>query len=218
MSPAVVAIRSREEREKLFRFRYRIYVEEKGLRPAEADHTRRQLHDWLDEYSASYALFDGTEVTGSLRVTFLIDVPDPAPLVARYEMAPALAAFGPDAVCTTSRFMLDRRFARGKGMRNLVQAAYRDALARGVRLNYGDCGPELVAFYEHLGYRTYGGPFTDPSYGPKVRLLMLLRDGERLRHVRSPLAQPSAEFPQDVLARTWFERTYGDAAPDARAP
>jgi hypothetical protein len=85
-------------------------------------------------------------------------------------------------------------------------------MARGVRLNFGDCGQELVAFYEHLGYRTYGGLFIDPSYGPKVRLLMVLRDREHFRQVRSPLAQAALDFPQDESASAWFERTYGQSA------
>jgi hypothetical protein len=200
------------DRLELFRFRYRVYVAEQRLSPSGADHVARTLEDDLDRCSASYALWNGSGVVGSSRVTYLADVPDAAALVAKFRMDPALAAFGPSALCTSSRFMFTIRFAASKGMFRLMAAAYRDAAARGVRLIYGDCSPSLLSFYLHLGYRTYSSPWYDTSYGWKVPLLMLGRDHQWLQHCRSPLATLAAGYPEDLEARGWFERTYGRAA------
>lgn len=54
MSLGVRPAVSAGDRHALFRFRYRIYVEEHGLCPREADHTAKVLYDELDDYSVSY--------------------------------------------------------------------------------------------------------------------------------------------------------------------
>lgn len=197
----------------LFHFRYRVYVEEQRLSPSGSDHGRKWLRDRLDEYSTSYGLWHGDEVVGSLRLTYLADVPDIGQLIEKFEMGPALDHFGLSALCTSSRFMFDARFASSKGMFRVMAAAYRDAIARGVRLVYGDCSAALLPFYRHLGYRAYARPFDDPSYGVKMPLLMLGRDQKWLRQVQSPLARLAKLYPDDCEAREWFDRTYETSQP-----
>jgi CRP-like cAMP-binding protein len=205
---SVAPARTDAERERVFRFRYRIYVEELGLSPPEADHAGRRLRDRLDDDGVSFALADGEDVVGSLRVLRLSDVSDPAPLVAKFGLEPAIEAFGPEAIATTSRFMLDPRLRHGTAVFRLMQAAY-EAFPE-ARLNYGDCSPHLVPFYEHLGYRRYTRAYDDTAYGFKVPILMLLRDRERFERVRSPLARLARERPDDAAARAWFASTYPD--------
>jgi hypothetical protein len=86
-----------------------------------------------------------------------------------------------------------------------MEAAYKDAKRLGVRLNYGDCSPNLIPFYEHLGYRAYGPWFEDPEYGVKSPLLMLVGDRDRFRQVGSPLRRVADRYPDDAEARDWFE-------------
>jgi CRP-like cAMP-binding protein len=195
-------------RARIFAFRYRIYVEEMALETPEADHARRWLRDALDDDSTSYALLRDGEVAGTLRVTRLAALADPSQLVARFEMQPALDAFGAGAICTTSRFMLDPKLRGGTAILRLMAAAYRDGRAAGMRLNYGDCSPHLVPFYEHLGYRRYTRAYNDTAYGFKVPILMLAGDLARFERVRTPLLRLARDHPDDAEARAWFERTY----------
>lgn len=208
MSIRVAAAQSAEERAQIYAFRYRIYVEEMGLHPPGADHERRQLADEYDPYGISYALIDDGEIVGSLRCLFVDQVPDPAPLVKKFQMQPALRAFGPSAIATTSRFMLDPRLRHGTAILRLIQAAYDDAHRRGIRLNYGDCSPHMLEFYEHMGYRRYTRAYNDTFFGFKLPILMLVGDKELFAQVRSPLGRLAAGYPDDVEARDWFARTY----------
>jgi CRP-like cAMP-binding protein len=123
-------------------------------------------------------------------------------------MEPAIAAMGRSAICTTSRFIIHPRLRMGLSIYRLMEHAYEDGMARGIRLNYGDCSPHLLPFYEHLGYRRYTDAYNDTAYGFKVLILMLGRDQQRLARMRSPLAHVAARFPDDPEARDWFERTY----------
>ena len=210
MGVSVEAAESAAARARIFAFRYRIYVEEMGLESPEADHARRWLRDPLDDCSTSWALVRDGEVAGALRATWLADVPDPAPLVAKLAMEPVLAAFGPAAVCTTSRFMLDPRIRHGTVILRLMAAAYRAAQAHGVRFNYADCSPHLLPLYEHLGFRRYTRAVNDTAYGFKIPILMLLGDRARFARVRTPLARVAADYADDGEARAWFERAYAD--------
>ena len=97
MSLTVIRARSESEREKIFHFRYRVYVDELHFSPPGADHERKRLWDPLDDVSVSHALLDGGEVVGSLRVTFLEELPDPEPLIQKFSLQPAIAAFGRSA-------------------------------------------------------------------------------------------------------------------------
>lgn len=211
MGLTITQARAEADREKIFAFRYHVYVEELGLSPPAADHARKRLWDPLDEVSVSHALLDGEEIVGSLRVTFLDDVPDPAPLIEKFALEPAIAALGRSAICTTSRFILHPQLRHGMAIFRLMEAAYEDALTRGnFRLNYGDCSPHLLPFYEHMGYRCYTRAYNDTAYGFKILILMLGRDQQRFERVRSPLSRVAARYSDDPEARAWFERTYPD--------
>jgi hypothetical protein len=201
---------SEAEREAVYRFRYHVYVEEMGLSPPEADRARKRLADPLDEVAFSYALIEGGDVVGALRVVVMTDVRDKAPLVEKFRMEPALDAFPESAVWTTSRFMLDPKRRHGTAIFRLMEAAWTDSVARGARLNYGDCSPHMVPFYEHLGYRRYTRAYNDTAYGFKVPILMLVRDRQRFERVRSPLSRLATQQPDDAEARAWFERTYAE--------
>lgn len=204
MPSTVVRVQTDADQEKVYQFRYRIYVEELGYSPPGADHARKRLTDELDPYSRSYALIQDGNLVGCVRATVLAELPDPTPLVVKFRMEPALATFGISGICTTSRFMFDTKHRGRKGMVQLMEAAYRDARERNIRLNYGDCDPALLSFYRHLGYRPCGPPFCDPHHGLKVPILMLLGDQEYFAQVRSPLARIASEFPDDAVARGWL--------------
>jgi len=210
VSITVAAAQSAAERADVYAFRYRIYVEELGLAPPGADHERRQLADEYDEFGLSYALLQDGAIVGSLRCLFIDDIPDPRALIAKFHMETALSAFGASAIATTSRFMLDPRLRHGTAILRLIQAAYDDAQRRGVRLNYGDCSPHMLEFYEHMGYRRYTRAYNDTFFGFKLPIVMLIGDQQLFKRVQSPLGRLAAAYADDVEAREWFARTYPD--------
>lgn len=211
MELTVTTVRSMAERERLAEFRYRIYVEELGMTPPAADRRRRRLWDEQDEVSTSFVLVqeDG-EILGSLRLTHLDDVQDPRPFERKFELAPALAHFGSTAVVMTSRFIVDKRVQHGRRIFELMESCFDAAVARGAKLNYGDCSPVLLPFYEHMGYRRYARTYNDPAYGFKYPILMLLADGEQFRRVRSPLLRAASKYPREPELGAWFESMYPD--------
>lgn len=212
MTIKVFMARTEEEREKVYRFRYRIYVEEHGLHPPEADHARKRLCDSHDPFSVAYGLIDESgNVLGSLRCIYMTAVPDPAPFIAKFRMEPAIRAFGLPALGTTSRFMLDPKLRQRLAVLPLMKAAYDDGRAGGIRVNYGDCSPHMLPFYESMGYRRYIAPYNDTAYGFKLPILMLIGDRQHFHAVRSPLARVADAYADDPEARAWFAAAYPDS-------
>lgn len=209
MGLRVTKVRSAAERDRLFEFRYRIYVEEARIPTSQADHATRRLKDPLDECSTSYVMLDEEQIAGELRVTWLGDVPEPTEITRTFGMRPAIDAFGPEAICKTSRFILDPKWRQGTAIYLLMETAYEEGWTQGGRLNYGDCSPHLLPFYEHLGFRRYTGAFEDPDYGFKFPILMIA-DLDYFRRARSPLARVAKRLGEDREACEWFAQTYPD--------
>lgn len=207
--------RTPREVSKVCELRYRVYVEELQIPTPEADHESRWVRDRVEDNSVSFAAWKDGEAIGSLRLTCLSDLPDPQKQLARMHMHPAFGAFGLDAICTTSRFMLDPRIRNGRLIYPLMKAVYDHARNRGIRLNYGDCSPHHLPFYQHLGFRIYERGFDDPAYGYKLPLLMLMGDRQEFRRRRTPLARAARDYPDDHEALQWFNATYAGAKPAA---
>ncbi len=208
MAVSVELARDAASRSRAWAFRYRIYVEEMGFDTPEADHGRRELRDELDDSSESWSLLEDDELLGTLRVTRLDALPDAGWLLERFALEPALRDFSAKEICFTSRFMLHPRVRRGTAILRLMRAVYADGRQSGLRLNYGDCSPHLLPFYEQLGYRRYRRAFNDSIYGFKVPILMVAGDRVHLERVRSPLARSARDHADDAAARAWFGRCY----------
>ena len=210
-------IENEAEREAIYAFRYQVYVEELGMTKV-ADHYKKWLHDEYDEQSITFAVFEDDRIVGSLRCIILDEVGDASPLIEKFEMSNALERFGPKRIVTTSRFMITPRLRNTRAVYYLMREAFVEAQRRGIRLNFGDCSPHLLPFYEQLGYRRYRDGFTDTVFGYKLPIVMLVRDQMYMQRVRSPLAGIIPEEDDDVEARAWFAETYPDFVNPLSAP
>ncbi len=178
-----------EEREEIFKFRYRVYAQElrKGL--AGIDHARKRYADELDEHGFLLYARDQVsgQIVGTVRRNDLAGGRLPAKLAERLHLGPMIEAFGEDRVSYSSAFMVDPTF-RGRTVASLLaMGSYRDGVNRGVFLDVCIAELGLVHLYHQLGYRTYGAPFrTYQGGGLRVPLVLCAFDGPWLEKVESP--------------------------------
>ena len=69
-----------------------------------------------------------------------------------------------------------------------------------------------------MGYRRYTRPWNDEAYGFKLPIVMLGRDQDWFRRVRSPLLRSALKLPHDGEAREWFEAAHGAVVECESAP
>lgn len=215
-----------EEKERLYRFRYDIYVEELGKSGvAAADHSSRLLVDEYDDMARQFYVETGDQITACLRTLMTGsregDHAIPEVLGATYHVEPFLD-FSPKArISFSSRLMVSAGQRGSAALHLMLSQAYEVALDQGVMFDFCHCAPALVELYEHLGYRRYAPNFADPEVGYRVPLVLLLRDADHLRAIRSPFwrklrdrpnlwhsdsvgAWLRAEFPMSATVSEWL--------------
>lgn len=180
------------ERADVYRFRYDIYVREMGkVDLEEADHGQRWIKDDQDDDAILYVarVIDAQgcpgPIVGTLRtVTGATGFPNALRALDGFHR---FETFGPEALSFTGRLMVAPGRRGGAAMPALVNRAFADGLDSPVQFDFCICTPGLVDLYEHLGYRRFTGNLGDPVLGYMVPMVLVLRDGDHLRTIRSPL-------------------------------
>lgn len=177
------------EREAVYRFRYKVYIEELHYN-YEADHERRWLKQPEDELPETTLLYTGgaEEVTSSVRVRAWApgQVPPDVFQAISLERFPGVERLN---VAHIGRLMI-RRTLRGKlVLPSLLAGGYEFLVGqRGADLAFLDCVPGIVRHYRQLGARPYGGRVIDLGYSPGIPLVIVLSDHDHLKRSGSVVA------------------------------
>jgi GNAT superfamily N-acetyltransferase len=178
---------TRADLEKIYRFRYLIYVEEMGRMQRYADHARRRIQDPLDEGGVNLAAFRGEEVVGVVRINCPRDSD-----VGDYERFYHLSSVGQDHPAHTSittRLMISPEYRRGRLAVRLAMAIYEYGTVRGIRWSFIDCNAHLIPFFRGLGYVEHIPPADHPEYGSVTLMRLDGLDRGHLEAVRSPFCR-----------------------------
>ncbi|MEO0399223.1 MAG: GNAT family N-acyltransferase [Pseudomonadota bacterium] len=169
----------------LYRFRYKIYVEEMGRPQTYADHAAKTVKDPLDSFAREAVAFNDDEIIGCVRGNYLRDGD-----AGEYEAFYALDALTPaerekTSICT--KVMVDKPYRGTSLAMKLLFLQYRMALDAGMDICIVDCNPPIDRQNARLGFK----PLFEkdhPEYG-RVHVMRLdMRDEAHLQAIRSPLA------------------------------
>lgn len=169
--------------DRLFTFRYRIYVEEMGRKQKYADHARRLIQDPLDATAHNVVALDGQgQIAGCVRLNLCRDGGTDY-----YESLTRMEDVGSDhpyhtSLCT--RLMVAPEFRKSPLAARLACACYDIAMAQGVVWNFVDCNEHLVPFFRRLGYRFTHRAFHE-EYGDVIVMRLNLQDIDGLHAMQS---------------------------------
>ncbi len=188
-----------EELEKVYRFRYKIYVEEMQRPQADADHECKRIEDKLDNSAYNLAAFKGADIVGVVRVN-LPQFGD----VGYYEQLYEMGCVGADHPLFTSvitRLMINFELRNGTLAVRLACACFELGMRHQIKWAFIDCNEHLVDFFLSLGYVRYIAPKQHPDYGWVTPLRFDCTNGEYLKKCRSPLRTyfDTVEKPRYVL-------------------
>ena len=177
--------RSPSELEQVFKFRYRIYVEEMHRKQKHADHVRKEIRDPLDDFAANFSAWDATgKLVGVLR-TNRAKAGDLGAYECFYEMNAACSAH-PDRTSITTRLMILPE-CRGSSLAiEMAVSAYDHGLEQGVTHNFIDCNDYLVPFFKGLGFVQYLPKKYHEEYGAVTCMRLNVFDREHLERISSP--------------------------------
>ena len=198
---------SDEDRERIFRFRYDVYVTEMGKSPAEADHQEKIIRDELDDGAHLLYAEDEGQIVGTVRLNCRSKKKFPDVWEQRYDLANFAPSFG-DHISMTSRMMVAKDYRGSSVPAALVGAVYSAGREMGSKFDFCNCAPSLLEFYEQIGFRRFTDGFMDEDNGYHVPLVMLVRDTQYLRQVRSPLYRVARNFEHEPETGEWFQETF----------
>ena len=178
---------SQEEKEAIYRFRYRIYIEELNKTHINADHNRRLLYDEGDEDATLYyALNDDKKIVGTVRG---IDGTKkiPAEIIDLFGINTFEQSFALGELAVVDRLMVDSDYRNLRLGHELMVATFVEGLRIGTKVGFLICDEALLPVYLHYGWLSYGKPLRLSNGKMRYRLLCFLQDRRHLKKVRSPL-------------------------------
>jgi hypothetical protein len=207
---------TKKDKEKVYRFRYQIYVEEMRKLITKVDHRSRLLRDDMDDWGDLFFVRAGSEIIGTVRLHVGVKSDFPialqeAFLMDRFDMFPGEES-RPARMSFVSKAMVDPRY-RGSQAFYLLNSVYYDAVRRqAVQFHFCGGAANMVAMYEQLGYRRYKSNFPVPDYGYMVPMVHITQDIDHLRRVRSPLWRNARKLENSPAAAEWFAGQFPEAS------
>ena len=178
--------RTREDKERVYRFRYRFEAKAPACLQRNADHGCERIHDDLDSTAANLVAMRDSETVGAIRVNYAwrsalgihADF---------YRMREAAGADHPSRSCVISRLVVDTASRGSKLGYHLCAAAYKHALERDARIAFLSCSDDLIFYFSVLGFKGYMGRARHQELGEVLPMKLDLLDEKYLMMIRSPL-------------------------------
>ncbi len=181
--------------EKLFRFRYDIYVEEMGRTQKYADHDRRMIVEPFDSTGRNFIALHRGKIVGCIRSNLGIDT-DFGDYVDLYQMQ-RVGPYFPRFCNVNTKLMVAPEWRRSGLMIRVASTAYEYVRRQGMVCDFIDCNPPLEKQFYRFGYRDYCGRINHPEYGDVLPMLLLGVDLAHLESCRSPLAEIERTLERD---------------------
>jgi hypothetical protein len=203
----IAIAQTEDEKRAVYRFRYRIYVEEMGKYRSVADHAQRMFYEPCDAHSRIFYGTENGEVVATARATWGGDAPLPQRMIEQYQLAPFLAEVPESAISVGERGMVVPQLRGTDLFLRLIGASLRFANEHRIQLCFGDCEPHLLNLYLGLGQRTYSKKnVNSPEAGYLIPILFVPEDVAYLRRINSPLLEYVKDFGSEARIPACVER------------
>ena len=204
--------RTEEEKSDVYRFRYRIYVEEMGKLPA-VQGREALLYDELDEWGMLLYARAGSEMIGTMRVNIGTMEQFPPGWQASLSLERFRRFYDKDSkplFSYSSKFMIAPRYRNSAISYLLPSRGYELECGQGVEFSFGLCNLYLLRLYEQFGFRRFGGHIEDAEFGLLSPFVLLVNDIAHLKAVRSPYYRLARKRAVDTGSRDWFYREFAE--------
>lgn len=180
---AIHQAKTGEERERIYSFRYEVYVAEMGRRQDHADHISRRIHEELDPTATHlYAVSATNEIIGSVRTNIVKNCG-----IACLGYYPDLYGIPPESLYSssiTTKLIVAKDYRKTGLALSLACAIYAVGLQENVLRDYIDCSPGVESFFLGLGYQ-HKSWADHPEYGQVQVMELDLTDNTSLSRMHA---------------------------------
>jgi predicted GNAT family N-acyltransferase len=186
----------------VYQQRYEVFTAEQHKYQRSADHKNRVLVDTMDQVATHLCVAHEGRIVGSLRQVRGKRYASEA-MVRDFSLDRFLP-FGDTQMSFSGRLFILPEYRGSKALFRLLLDIYRSGRTAGILLDFINCNPHLVRFYEMLGYRRYRPYFEHPELGFQIPLVLICDDAEYFRRIKSPFALVSDRYKNNPLHAEWF--------------
>ena len=172
------------EIKEVYRFRYKVYVEEMARDNPYICHVEKHISSPMDTTGHVYGAFrkDG-KVVGTGRINYCRD--GNVSFYPELMEMDLVGAMHPGHTSIGSKFMVHSRFRKTRLSLDLMQALVRRAIADNMLYIFIDSNAHLIPMYKKLGFREYRGNISHPYYGETTPMVLYLGDLAYFRQIGS---------------------------------
>lgn len=203
MSFPIHIANTQEEKEAIYRFRYRVYVEELKKMHLPADHERKLMYDEADGHSVLLYAMDKDRIIATVRAifggygTFLQEDID------FFDLPHFVKIFKQNEISVVNRLIVDKAYRHTSLTNEMMKATYVEGKKEGITLCFITCDSLLLNFYYKYGFRTYRDPVIIKNNQRRYHLVLTLNDLAHLQKVQSPFVKilPVSDDDQSQYAK-----------------
>ncbi len=190
---------SNQDFEDIYRFRYRIYVEEMDRYRSVADHQGKRLVEPDDAKSYLIVAKKAKKLVGTARWTWGGSNAFTKRHIHQYDLGEFRESVPDEQMIIGERFMIEPQL-RGSDLLYRMFCLYMNFVnERRIQLVFGDCEPHLLNVYQGLGFRSYTKRnVNSPETGYLIPLMLVAEDIGYLTTIGSPLASVLKDFGPDA--------------------
>jgi hypothetical protein len=196
-----------EQKQAIYAFRYKIYIQEMGKTITDVDHENKLLKDDRDDHSVQFYLEDEDGIVACLRSFVSEEKPFTSEEIDDFALN-LFSSFEKGSISLTGKLMIDPKKRNTSALGLLVINAYKYGREKGVKFDFCNCAPSLVQLYEMLGYRRYKDNITDNDVGYRVPLVNVLEDIQHYEFIKSPFYRYARVLPNNPTYSDWFAKNF----------
>jgi len=196
------------EKQEIFRFRYKTYVEEMSKQIEGIDHANKLLKDELDEWGLLLYAKIGEQLIATSRINIGNLKKYPKKLVGILSLDKFQDCYTESteqSFAYVTKLMVAPAHRSSPVLYLLIAKCYELCCENQVQFAFGACNFHLLRLYEQMGFHRYCYNFVDPGYGLLAPIVMSIDDIQHFRTVRSPLLR-AARKRREVSTQSvqWF--------------
>jgi hypothetical protein len=158
------------------RLRYQEYCVELGRDSPNADHERKTIRDWLDDFGQTFIAVKDNQVVGTIRGNLSAEG-SLGILEDWYGMDASI--HHPQNTAVITKFAVRKSCRSSAVAMRLISAVRQYGKRLDVRECYIDCIPRLVPFFRLFGFRVAGRKFVHYENGPSYPMMVSLAHNEK---------------------------------------
>lgn len=199
------------EKERIYQFRYNIFVEELS-KQCPVDHQNKQMRDDLDDKSILLYAECESEIVGTSRIT--IAKPDEFPnwLSSIFALHKFKDMLGMNSeVGFSTKVAIAPAYRGSTVMYQLIAEHFKIFQQNNIIVSFSGSNPHLIPMYERIGYRRFTTNFSEPGHGLLIPFVIILDDLDYLKAVHSPLYRLIDKRPHKSIVNEYFKQFFPDA-------